>query len=382
MAEKKQPSGPWYHRAAVWAFSIALGLLGFWLLGFVVTDLGTWPGPDYRDVERKVVDQALLDRESELREQMDSVETEIRAKQERQATLRDSTDSTQKTMNQLLDIQRLAIEKGQEVSDEEKQSLEEAKSLFLSAQKQYQQINQDVADLMKTRRQLTDQQEQLDERLDVQRDKARERYESLQEWHQIKMASLKLGVLVPLLIAVAVLYVRKRESLYLPLLRAAGVAVAARVVFVMHEHFPERYFKYILILTAIAGVVWILVILLQRVARPPTDWLLNQYREGYERLVCPVCEYPVRRGPLRYRYWTRRSIKKLSAQLDGGAESSDELYTCPACATPLYVPCSNCEQIRPALMPACPYCGAKRDAAEILEASGRPVSPETSSGSS
>ncbi len=125
----------------------------------------------------------------------------------------------------------------------------------------------------------------------------------------------------------------------------------------MHEYFPARYFKYVLILAMLAGALRVLVYLLHMVAFPNTDWLVKPYREAYEAFLCPVCGHPIRRGPLKYLSWTRRSIRKLSAVRGTTGEPAEEPYTCPACCTVLYEPCTACGKVRHALLPACEKCG-------------------------
>lgn len=366
MANQKRHRGPWHYRAMIWLFGILFGLLTFWLLGFIVRDLGSWPGPDYETVEEDVIDAKMLASEAQLGEQLEEINERIDAKQERQESLRDSTSSAEKTMNQLLEIRRLALEKDKPLAPEEEASLQEARTLFLANQKKYQENNLQLLELKENRRDILGQQDELKEEIAEQRAEAGRRYRELNQWHEIRMAGLKLAVLVPLLVLVGAAYGFLRRSVYLPLIYAVGIAVALRVVFVMHDHFPARYFKYVLIGVSIIIVGWILVRLLRRVARPAPSWLLQQYREAYERFVCPICEYPIRRGPLRYRFWTRRSIARL--KLESGADSaSEEPYTCPACATELYAACQACGRIRPVLMPACSHCGDERPIDEIGE---------------
>src|SRR5206468_11254740 len=98
--------------------------------------------------------------------------------------------------------------------------------------------------------------------------------------------------------------------IYAPLIYALSIALMLKVALVMHEYFPSRYFKYVLILVCLAVVLRVLVYLLRMIAFPKRDWLLKQYREAYEAFLCPICEYPIRRGPLKYLFWNRRSIRK------------------------------------------------------------------------
>lgn len=363
--------GPWYQFVLVWAFSIAFGVLILWLLNFITRDIGAWPGPDYEAARREVLDPAQVEQREALQEQLRAVEAEIQAKQERQTDLRDSTNSAETTMNRLLDLKRLALEKGVVLTEAEEQSLTESRNLFLANQKQYQALSDEMGDLKSRRRDLNGQLESINRKLGEQEAAVHKLYTERREWHEFRMALIKLGALVPLLIVGAAAWWRWRGGTYSPMVHAYSLAVAIKVGLVMHEHFPARFFKYILIIVALVIVAWLLFRLLRRLARPGVDWLLKQYRESYERLLCPICAYPIRRGPLRHRFWTRRSIKSLSARVDlPTAEADDEPYVCPACATTLYEKCGACGHIRPSLMPACPHCGDKRSGQEVVNAAG------------
>jgi predicted RNA-binding Zn-ribbon protein involved in translation (DUF1610 family) len=171
------------------------------------------------------------------------------------------------------------------------------------------------------------------------------------------------------LLAVAgYLFLRRRASLYFPLFLAFGIAVLVKVALVVHEYFPSQYFKYILILALIAVVARLLIHFIRTVAFPKTDWLLRQYREAYERFLCPVCEYPIRTGPRKFLYWTRRTVHKILPHGEGGKE---EKYTCPDCGTTLFEPCPACQNIRHALLVHCEHCGAAKEVAAVTSSSGK-----------
>jgi hypothetical protein len=173
------------------------------------------------------------------------------------------------------------------------------------------------------------------------------------------MAVLKLAALAPLMAVAAWLFLKKRAGLYAPLIYAFGIALLVKVAEVMHEYFPTRYFKYILILACLIAVVRILVYLLKMIAFPKKDWLLKQYREAYEAFFCPICDYPIRRGPLKYMFWSRRSIRKLQMP-PVSRDGAEEPYTCPMCATKLFEECPSCHAVRHSLLPACEKCGAEK----------------------
>ncbi|NNF41640.1 MAG: hypothetical protein HKO59_02300 [Phycisphaerales bacterium] len=360
--------GPWFHRLLVWVFSIALGLLVFWLLGFAVGDLGSWPGPVYAEIERETLAAEAVAEETRLRERLAAVESSIAATEEQIGDLRESTSGAEQTLNRLLEIQRLSIEKERVLAPAETEALAEAKTLFLANQRRFQALNQTLVEHKEERRGLRRQHAALDETLEVQREEARRRYAQAARRHSIKMASLKLAVLIPLLLIVVGVRWRWRESVYRRLVDAVGLATAVKIGFVMHEYFPSRAFKYVLVGVSIVVVAAVLVWLLRRLNRPPAELVLRQFREAYQRMICPVCEHPIRRGPLRYLYWNRRSVAKLSFHAAGAQSEGEEPYVCPACATPLYATCEACQGIRPTLLPACPHCGAERGVAAIVQA--------------
>ncbi len=359
MNDTPKSKGPGTHRLLVLVFTLLLGVLFYWLLGFVVKDIGTWPGPVYQDVEKRLVDQTLAKRAEDLQRQIQDITRAIADQKKRQDVLRDSTSNSERTMNQLLEIQKLTLQKGVTPSEAEQKALAESEQLFLANQTRYQEINESIARLTDELRDLEAQQRVTAKSLEEQRPPVNEEFNKLQTRHQLKLAAFKLAALVPLLVVAVVLFLKQRTSLYAALIYAFGLAVLAKVILVMHEHFPRRYFKYVLIVAALALVARILVYLLRMVAFPKSDWLLKQSREAYEHFLCPICNFPIRRGPLRFAFWNRRTIKKLNVPLEFPADA-DGPYVCPVCGTKLFEECEGCHAIRHSLLPACAKCGRER----------------------
>src|SRR5262249_16701527 len=123
------PKGPWMHRFLVHLFTVVLTVLLYWLLGFIVDDIGTAPGPEHAKVEERLLDPPLVKRSRDLQAKPADVNRQIRDQRSRQAILADSTASSQKTMNQLLEIQKLALQKNVTPGPDELKSLESSKEL-------------------------------------------------------------------------------------------------------------------------------------------------------------------------------------------------------------------------------------------------------------
>src|SRR5688572_19284840 len=102
--------GPWSHRVAFIAFTVLLGILSFWLIDFILSDVSDRPGPDRAAIEAELLDPALIAEAKEIDSQLVANDRSIAQEQQRQKALRDSTAEAQRTMNQLLDFQRVAID--------------------------------------------------------------------------------------------------------------------------------------------------------------------------------------------------------------------------------------------------------------------------------
>jgi predicted RNA-binding Zn-ribbon protein involved in translation (DUF1610 family) len=372
---KRTKSSPFLYRFFIWALSGLLTLLFLWLLGFVVSDIGNLPGPDWEEIEKRHVDEATRTRIEELNEQIAALRIEIGNERETQQILSTSLENTRQTMNQLMELHRLSLEKGVTPGEAEQEALAESQSLYLQNQTRFEEANVEIARLTQEQRTLEEELRQTNERAEEGREAAREEFEDEQRAHQLKTAALKLAFLVPVLLAAAWLVYKKRGTAWMPLAWPLLVAAFWRVGMVMHAHFPREYFKYIAIAAAIAIVVAFLVYLIRTITAPKPDWLIRQYREAYGKFVCPICSHPIMRGPLKFAVWGRKGPKNAAlipagapvagaASSGAGAASSaaegNEPYICPSCGEKLYEKCSNCGNVRHALLPYCEHCGNEK----------------------
>jgi hypothetical protein len=85
--------------------------LAYWLLEFVMSDIDSLPGPQRQELEARILDKSLLERERSANRELARIEQRRQDVFARQASLEASTKSSRETMNQLLDIQRLELQK-------------------------------------------------------------------------------------------------------------------------------------------------------------------------------------------------------------------------------------------------------------------------------
>ncbi len=358
MSDNKKIKGTWVQRFFIIFLSLVLGTLLFWLLGFVTEDIGSLRGPDFSKVRAKYVDAELVKKQKSLKETLSGIKTDIKNQQEQRKILKDGTDNLQNTINQLLSIQRQSIEKELDFPAENQQTLVESQTLFLENQRQYQVLNRQVGELTKQQHQLEKELGSLSKQIDKQHNLAQKEHRGLMSKHRLKVAALKLSVLIPIFLISAWFFMKKRSKAYGPIIYAMFIAVFLKISLVAHEYFPRKYFKYIAILVIIGIVLKLLVYLLKRVISPKKTWLVKQYQEAYDKSLCPICGKPIRIGPLRYAIGGKGKGLVLAGQ--GIEATKQQVYTCPSCGTELYEKCNKCSDIRHSLLPFCEHCGNEK----------------------
>jgi hypothetical protein len=357
MAVKRR--GTWGIRFLIHLFTVVLGVLFFWLEGFLLEDIQSLPGPQFEDVRGKFVETALDAKAENIGKQIASLDREIAGKREEQQLLGDSSRNLQNTINQLVELQKQSIEKAVSLSESEKENLSTSLKQFLDNQKTYQEFNKTITELTGRKRLLDEEKRTLDLQIEKQMSFARMEYNRVCESHRLKLAVYQLLILAPLLVIAGYFLLNRRASIYFPLFLAFGGATILQVALVIHEYFPSRYTKYVLIAVLLGVVARLLIHFIKIVAAPKIDWLLRQYREAYERFLCPICEYPIRTGPRKFLYWTRRTVNKILPQT--GLADKNEPYHCPSCGTTLFEPCPSCKEIRHSLLEHCEHCGVKKE---------------------
>ena len=354
----EESRGTWWQRFLIWAFSGALTLLFYWLLSFILQDIGRLPGPDWNAFEADRLGHELLVSAERLNTDMADVNRQIENQQRRQKLLRDSTDSSQKTLSQLLELQRMSLEQKTALPEEQQKALTESQQFFIENQRKDQELSESLATLYERLAELNDSQRKNNEAREQALQPLRQEFDRSVRQHRLKVAAIKISVLTPLLILGGYLFARFRNSSYAPMVYAFDLAVLAKTFVVMHEYFPAEYFRYILIVSSIAVIGWLLARLLRLVAQPSHVARIKQYREAYESFFCPICQYPIRRGPLKFMAWTPQSLRRASQPL---TNVQDEPYTCPSCSKPLFEKCDNCGATRHSLLPACEHCGTVKE---------------------
>ncbi|HIG28098.1 MAG TPA: hypothetical protein EYQ50_09980 [Verrucomicrobiales bacterium] len=360
MKNSSKIKGPFINRFAVRFLTLVFGMLIYWLLGFLLSDIASIPGPVFQDYEDRLVDTAVIDQKTRVERRISDLEMEIKNKKEAQDVIEKTSNNLQQTINQILDLQKISIEKEVELSESEQAGLSSSLELFLENQRAYQVINNEVEALLAQVHSVRQELEGIESTLANQGRPARDEYNSAVKTHRLRMASVQLTVLVPLLLLACFLTLKQRKHLYFPLIAGFGIATLIKVTLVVHIYFPSRYFKYVLLLAVIMIIGRFLAYLVRMSAFPKMQWLLKQYREAYERFLCPMCDYPIRTGPRKFLYWTRRTVKKLQATT-GNHQQSEEAYTCPSCGTQLFEECGACNQTRHSLLPSCQHCGDEKE---------------------
>jgi hypothetical protein len=360
MVDKMIAKGSWAQRFLIYSLSVVLAVLVYWMVGFFLQDLAAIPGPQLEQYTTSIQQSGMKVEADRLDNEINNLQKETNAVTQQQSLLKNSLSNTQNTINQILEIQRLHAQKGQAVSDDIAKAFQQNTQLFLSQQNSLQQINAALTELNLQLLPLQSHRQAIGEKINAALTQAHLLYSSDLEKHRLNIGLIQIGVLILLLLIVVLFLLNRASSYYRPIWVAISLSVLIKIFFVIHDYFPSRYFKYILTFSLIMVVFSALRDLLKRRAFPAKSYLLKQFRDAYEHFLCPMCEYPIRRGPMRYAFWTRRSIKKLPLIRDHSEDKS--AYNCPHCGTALYQPCGGCENIRHSLLPFCEHCGTENNA--------------------
>ena len=353
-------------RIGSFLLSTVLTVLLVWLLGFVLVDIGDIDGPDYQAIVDEYVDESLRERAEDLELRIAGIETRVARQGELQGDLQRSMDNARETMQQMMELQRLSLEQQTPPSEAERAALATAQQRFLEAQNRFEAANAEIAASNETKFQLRQEQRELEATIETQARPADDDYKERRLAHEFRLASMQLAFIVPLFLLAAWLFRRYGESAYRSILLALLVATFWKVGSVMFDHFPQEFFKYIAIVAAIVIVLAFLAWMLRKAVNPSRQLLLARHREAYRAHVCPVCAYPIARGPLKFALWTRKGPQlSATAELASSQETgADTPYACPSCGTTLFAACRSCNAPRHTLLPFCEHCGDELVAAE------------------
>ena len=358
MEPKRKAKGSWGVRFFIFVLAISLGILSFWVLTFVESDIGNIKKPDRTHIRAEYIDPELDNQKGLTQKDITHLNREITKLNEQAKNLNNSTRSLQNTINQLLSIQKQSIEKDTEFPQKSLKSLSDSQSTFLDNQSRIQQLNKQISETTLQRQAKQDELTRLTDRIRPLEVDFEVEWQSVMRKHNWKVAALKLAFLLPVFLVASFLFMKYRTGAYWSMVWAIFIASFVKIAFVAHKYFPSPYFKYIAITVIIAIVLRILVYLIRMIVAPKKDLLIKQYQQLYDKCLCPVCTKPIRTGPLRFIGGLR---KKMPVQV----ASSDDLtkshaYTCPSCGSGLYHKCEKCDNVRHSLLPYCEHCGDEK----------------------
>ena len=148
MTTNAKSKGPWYHRFAIRLFTLVLAVLIFWVLGFFVDDIRSIRGPDYNAIELKHLDADLVAKRDALVKQIADLSRQIENQTEKQQVVGDSSRNLQQTINQLIELQKLGMQKSVAFSETDQSNFTASLRLFLDNQGKYQELSHTVSDLL------------------------------------------------------------------------------------------------------------------------------------------------------------------------------------------------------------------------------------------
>ena len=354
----KKAKGTFWMRSAIVLLAMIFGALAYWSVGFLVDDIRVFHMPNREAFFKQHTDESFKDKLKALEMQLQELEHEHKLISQQRGFIKDSSSSLKVTVANLF---RLKNRDQQLISKEQFGRVLSSLDKIIQIQEDFRITADQYIKVTNDKFALQKQIAALKRRIEDQQKATQKLFSKEMHRHRIKATIVKMAFLIPLVLVCTILFVKKRKSIYRMIYGSTAVAIYVKTFLFIHEHFPSRYFKYIITVSMLGLVGWGFGWLIRRLVSPRIETLLKQYREAYERFLCPVCEYPIRIGPRKYLYWTRRTVHKTA--LSGSVDSFsnvDETYICPACGSSLFEKCESCGNICHSLLPSCQHCGAKK----------------------
>ncbi len=146
------PKGPWIHRFSIRLFTLFLAVLVYWVLGFLVQDIESVPGPSYDDIEQRYIDVTLVETQKILAADIAEADRAIAGRREEMQIISDSTRNLQSTISQLIELQKLTVQKSAVLPETEQVNLSDSLARFLDNQTRYQTLNTELSRLTEQNR--------------------------------------------------------------------------------------------------------------------------------------------------------------------------------------------------------------------------------------
>jgi hypothetical protein len=354
----KKAKGTFWMRCSIVLLALGFGLLAYWSTGFLLDDIRLFQMPNHSAFIKAHTDQDLKGQLKSLEAQYRELEHQHTLLTQQRGFIKDSSSSLKVTVDNLF---KLKNRDQQLISEAQFGHVLTSLDKIILIQEEFSTTADRFIEVTNAKFALQKQITALKDRINEEKRVAQQEFSKLMRRHNIKTTIIKMLFLLPLVAGCTVLLVKKRKSIYRLIYGSTAAALYVKTSLIIHERFPSRHFKYVLTICMLAVVGWGFGWLIRRLVRPKLDILLKQYRQAYERFLCPVCEFPIRTGPRKYLYWTRRTVHKIA--LTGTCDSAavdDGSYTCPACGSRLFEACEACGKSCHSLLPSCQHCGATK----------------------
>ncbi len=205
----KHNKAPIIVRFAVLLFTGVLGILCFWFLGFLIRDVGSLRGPEYKTIEKDYVSQDLLVLQENLSKKAINLQRQIKLTREKNNLIRSTSRTYQSTLDQVLTTLRRLPEFKLSHLDSIAQNLQS----FEENQQQLQSQYRDLDKLIEEKAVVEQEIANVKQRLDEQRRAAREAHRREMSQHRMLLGLLQIAILLPILGLSGYLLARKREGL-------------------------------------------------------------------------------------------------------------------------------------------------------------------------
>lgn len=320
-------------------FTVGLIILSVILFGILVSfgekvlfDLKAIPQrPEYIYYDEKYVDATLKAEIDLLRSELSLTEKRLKKTKSEGVAIREEYLYYKDILDASIDVKKAKGIAGEEGAQEEDKQLEESRIGYTQKREEFLLNGKLLSNIQERRDELNQQIREKEVQQRANREKGRKEYEWELKKYQSKVFFLRIGFILPVVALGIYLFLKAKRGKYAVLVYTYIFFTLVMALHMLAEYVWKTVHFYGVYLAGALIVGGTIMLAIRSIHKPNREKLLKSIKKMLAERRCPNCSW-------------RIEVKE-------GAP-----YYCPSCGLAIYDKCSECEEIKYALLPYCSQC--------------------------
>ena len=319
-------------------FTAGLIILSVILFGFLVSlgekalsDLRSIPKrPDFNYYTKKFTGD--LEEEIDLlKSEMSLTEKRLKKAQSEGAVLREEYLYHKAVFDASIDIKEARGITGEKASQEEDKKLQESEASYTGKRAEYLLNKKLISNIQARMDTIRDDIMGKEKQQEENRKKARKEYEWELRKYQSKVFFLRISFILPVAALGTYLFLKAKRGRYAVLVYTYIFFALVITLHMVAEYVWKTVHFYGVYSAGVLVIGGTIVLAIRSIHRPSKEKVLKSIKKMLAKQLCPNCGW------------------RIESKENGP-------YYCPSCGLVIYEKCSECGEIRNALLPYCSHC--------------------------